>query len=71
MGSRARWGPPLPDEILVGRVPGHSQRNTFVEIQTRTGNQLSEEYHYFNKGGVEVADEAARRGADAPVPAAA
>ena len=32
---------------------------TFVEIQTRTGNQLSEEYHYFNKGGVEVADEAA------------
>ena len=31
---------------------------TVLEIQTRSGNQLAEEYRYFNKSGVEVTQEA-------------
>ena len=31
---------------------------TVIEIQTRTGNQLAEEFRYFDKGGKEVSPEA-------------
>ena len=32
-----------------------------VEIQTRTGNRLSEKFLYYNKAGVEVTEEAYRK----------
>ena len=37
---------------------GDADLGTFVEIQTRTGNELVEEYRYFNSGGGEVSAEA-------------
>lgn len=33
---------------------GDAPPGTSIQIQTRTGNQVAEEYHYFDKGGQEV-----------------
>ena len=37
---------------------GDADLGTFIEIQTRTGSELVEEYRYFNSGGAEVSAEA-------------
>ena len=37
---------------------GDADLGTFIEIQTRTGSELVEEYRYFNSGGGEVSAEA-------------
>ena len=37
---------------------GDADVGTFIEIQTRTGSELVEEYSYFNSGGAEVSAEA-------------
>ncbi|MCY3790592.1 MAG: hypothetical protein OXH63_17595, partial [Gemmatimonadetes bacterium] len=37
---------------------GDADVGTFIEIQTRTGSELVEEYRYFNSGGAEVSAEA-------------
>ena len=37
---------------------GDTDVGTFIEIQTRTGSELVEEYRYFNSGGAEVSAEA-------------